>query len=122
VTYPGLALAFLLLPTFLAATAAVVARPGRSWWLVTGAVLGALLMLTALFDSLMIAADLFRFDGGRLLGVRIGRAPVEDFAWPLASVLALPSMWVLLGRRPSGPAPEQQDRERQDQEQKEERR
>ena len=44
----------------------------------------------------MIAADLFRFAEGDLLGIRIGLAPLEDLAWPLAAGLLLPSLWLLL--------------------------
>jgi lycopene cyclase domain-containing protein len=64
-------------------------------------VAGVLLVLTAVFDSLMIAADLFRFDESRLLGWHVGLAPVEDLAWPLAAALALPALWELLGPRPA---------------------
>jgi lycopene cyclase domain-containing protein len=98
-TYPAVALLFLAGAAAVAAAAAVVRRPGRRWWLCTAAVTGVLLVLTAVFDSLMIAADLFRFDESRLLGVHVLLAPLEDFAWPLASALALPALWELLGRR-----------------------
>jgi lycopene cyclase domain-containing protein len=98
-SYAALALLFLVVPVVLVVAAAVVVRPDRRWWTATAAVLGVLLVLTAVFDSLMIAVDLFRFDEDRLLGPHIGKAPVEDFAWPLASTLALPALWVLLGRR-----------------------
>ena len=53
--------------------------------------------LTAAFDSLMIAADLFRYDAGSLTGLRVLLAPVEDFAWPVVAVLLLPALWELLG-------------------------
>ena len=99
-TYPVVALLFLAAAALPAAAAAVVRRPGPRWWLCTAAVAATLVVLTAVFDSLMIAADLFRFDESRLLGWHIGLAPVEDFAWPLASALALPALWLLLDRRP----------------------
>jgi lycopene cyclase domain-containing protein len=99
VNYPALALMFLAGAAAVAVVAAAARRPDRRWWLCTGAVAGVLLVLTAVFDSLMIAADLFRFDEDRLLGWHVGLAPVEDFAWPLASALALPALWELLGRR-----------------------
>lgn len=51
-----------------------------------------LLVLTVVFDSAMIAADLFRFDDSQLLGVRLGLAPLEDLAWPVASALVLPAL------------------------------
>jgi lycopene cyclase domain-containing protein len=99
VSYPVVALLFLAVAVVVAAAAAAVRRPGRRWWLCTAAVAAVLLVLTAVFDSLMIAADLFRFDESRLLGWHVILAPVEDFAWPLASALALPALWELLGRR-----------------------
>jgi lycopene cyclase domain-containing protein len=102
VSYPALALLFLAGAAAVAAVAAAVRRPDRRWWLCTAAVAGVLLVLTAVFDSLMIAADLFRFDEDRLLGWHVGLAPVEDFAWPLASALALPALWILLAPRERG--------------------
>jgi len=64
----------------------------------------ALLMVTAVFDSLMIAAGLFTYDASALLGLHVGRAPVEDLAYPVGAVLLLPSVWELLGpaRAPAG--------------------
>ncbi|NHI16584.1 lycopene cyclase domain-containing protein [Microbacterium excoecariae] len=60
----------------------------------------ALVALTAVFDSLMIAAGLVAYDDAHLVGVRIGRAPIEDFAYPIAACLLLPAAWTLLrGRR-----------------------
>lgn len=62
----------------------------------TALVLGA---LTAVFDSVMIAAGLFTYAEEHLLGPRIGLAPVEDFAYPLAAGALLPALWTALGRR-----------------------
>ena len=101
-SYPALALLFLACAAAVALVAAAARRPDSRWWLCTGAVAGVLLVLTAVFDSLMIAADLFRFDEDQLLGWHVGLAPVEDFAWPLASALALPALWILLAPRERG--------------------
>ena len=98
-SYPAVALLFLAGSATVALVAAAVRRPGRRWWLCTGAVTALLLVLTAVFDSLMIAADLFRFDEDRLLGWHVLLAPVEDFAWPVASALALPALWTMLAPR-----------------------
>jgi lycopene cyclase domain-containing protein len=98
-SYASVALLFLGLAVLVAIAAAVVARPSRRWWTGIALVAVALLVLTAIFDSLMIAADLFRFDESQLLGVHVILAPLEDFAWPLASALALPALWHLLGTR-----------------------
>jgi lycopene cyclase domain-containing protein len=98
-SYLALALLFLAAAALVAVAAQFVVRPSSRWWTATAGVAGALLVLTAVFDSLMIAADLFRFDESRLVGVRVLLAPVEDFAWPLAAALALPALWALLGHR-----------------------
>jgi hypothetical protein len=58
----------------------------------------ALVVMTVVFDSLMIAADLFRY-GPDLLGPIVWLAPVEDLAWPVATALGLPALWVLLTPR-----------------------
>ncbi|AXK47006.1 lycopene cyclase domain-containing protein [Brachybacterium saurashtrense] len=96
-SYAMLAGLFLLVPLLVLAVTVVLRRPGRRWWATTAVTIAVLLMLTAVFDSLMIAADLFRFAGEDLLGPRLGLAPVEDLAWPLAAGLLLPSLWLLLG-------------------------
>ena len=84
------------LPGLVTVLAAVRRRPGPRWWLTTGATVAALLALTIVFDSLMIAADLFRYAEEDLLGVRLLLTPLEDLAWPLAAGLLLPSLWLLL--------------------------
>ncbi|MGO1225663.1 MULTISPECIES: lycopene cyclase domain-containing protein [unclassified Brachybacterium] len=95
-SYAALAGLFLIGPVLTTALALMLRRPGRRWWLLTGGTIAVLLVMTVLFDSLMIAVDLFRFEESLLLGWRIGLAPVEDLAWPLAAGLLLPSLWLLL--------------------------
>ncbi|MEB7503727.1 lycopene cyclase domain-containing protein [Arthrobacter koreensis] len=58
-----------------------------------------LLLLTAVFDNLMIAVDLFGYNPDRISGAFLGLAPLEDFAYPLAAVLLLPALWELLAPR-----------------------
>jgi lycopene cyclase domain-containing protein len=69
-------------------------RPGP---LLAGALL--LVALTVVFDTLMIAADLYVFDPDRILGVYVWGAPVEDFAYALAASALMPALWTWLGRR-----------------------
>jgi lycopene cyclase domain-containing protein len=69
-------------------------RPGPLVW---AAVL--LAALTTVFDTLMIAADLYVFDPDRILGVYVWGAPIEDFAYALAAVMLMPALWTWLGRR-----------------------
>ncbi|TRW43043.1 lycopene cyclase domain-containing protein, partial [Georgenia yuyongxinii] len=94
-TYLGLAGLFLVPPVLLAAVATQRRRLGLRWWARTAVVIVVLLALTVVFDSLMIAADLFRFHAPALAGPTLVRAPVEDLAWPLAAGLALPALWEL---------------------------
>lgn len=56
----------------------------------------ALFILTAVFDSLMIGFDLFHYAPDLISGIFIGLAPIEDFAYPLATVIALPALWAFL--------------------------
>ena len=95
-SYPVLALVFLALAAAVAAFASWRRRLGARWWAVTGLTTLALVALTAVFDNVMIAADLFRYNEDLLIGWHLGLAPVEDFAWPLAAGLLLPSAWELL--------------------------
>ncbi|MDR6687241.1 lycopene cyclase domain-containing protein [Arthrobacter sp. 1088] len=67
-------------------------------WKAAGLAFGALAVLTAVFDSVMIGMELFHYDASHILGLTIGLAPVEDLAYPLAGVLVLPGLWVWLTR------------------------
>lgn len=62
---------------------------------------GVLFLLTAVFDTIMIGTGLFHYSGAHLLGLHIGLAPIEDFAYPLAGALLLPSLWAALRARRS---------------------
>ena len=98
-TYAVLASLFVAGGAILALAATLIGRVSRRWWLSTLLVGLLLLVLTAVFDTLMIVADLFRYDESALLGPRVLLVPVEDFAWPVFAVLAVPALWELLGRR-----------------------
>ncbi|WP_419818813.1 lycopene cyclase domain-containing protein [Glaciibacter flavus] len=60
-------------------------------------------ILTAVFDNIMIANGIVAYDLAGRSGWGVGLAPVEDFAYPLAAALLLPSLWALVG----GPSDEQ---------------
>ena len=55
--------------------------------------------LTAVFDNVMIASGLFDYAGHTLNGIRVGLAPIEDFAYPTAAALLLPGLWLLFTRK-----------------------
>jgi len=71
----------------------------RRWWpsiLIAGVVV---LVLTAVFDNLMIASGLIRYSEQNTSGLRIGLVPIEDFAYPIAGLLMLPALWILFRGR-----------------------
>ena len=53
-----------------------------------------LVVLTAIFDNIMIASGLFDYAGHTLQGFRVGLAPIEDFAYPAGAVLFLGGLWL----------------------------
>lgn len=57
-----------------------------------------LLIATAIFDSLIVSVDIVAYDSSRILGVYIGRAPIEDFAYTLMVALFVPALWHKLRR------------------------
>lgn len=101
-TYVDLVLIFLAASAVPLGAAVLLHRPGRRWWAAQGLTLLALSVLTAVFDSLMIAADLFRYEESNLSGIHVWLAPIEDFAWPLAAVMVVPSLMLLLEGRSRG--------------------
>lgn len=86
-TYVILNIAFL-------AVVVVALRPRRlphpRIWLAT---LAVLLLLTAVFDNLIIHFDVVGYDASKLLGVYIGNAPIEDFFYSLLAVFLIPLIW-----------------------------
>ncbi|MCM3696272.1 lycopene cyclase domain-containing protein [Microbacterium oleivorans] len=58
-----------------------------------------LIAFTAVFDNLMIAADLFTYPEEHISGIRVGLAPIEDFSYPLCAAFLLPAIGALLPSR-----------------------
>lgn len=106
-TYLQLVAVFLVISAVPLVLAAAIRRPGRRWWAATGLTTVALLVLTAVFDTIMIAVDLFRYEESVLTGIHIGLAPIEDFAWPVAAVMVIPSLVLLLTPRGAAAEPTQ---------------
>ena len=69
-----------------------VHRPSKHW--LTS--LGVLLLMTAQFDSLIIAFSVVAYDPSKLLGVYIGKAPLEDFFYALLAMLIVPLIYIRL--------------------------
>lgn len=71
--------------------------PERRRWLIgVGGALVVILVLTAIFDNVMISAGLVAYDADLTSGIRIGVAPIEDFAYAVAAAVFVPSVWAVL--------------------------
>jgi lycopene cyclase domain-containing protein len=68
-------------------------------WVAMAITLGVLLVMTAIFDNVMIGIGLVGYDRALISGILIGRAPLEDFAYAVAAAVLLPSLWTLLARK-----------------------
>jgi lycopene cyclase domain-containing protein len=77
----------------------VLARAGRRALVPALVGLVVLVALTVVFDNVIVGTGIVAYDGTRILGLRIGVAPVEDFSYCVVAALALPALWVLLGGR-----------------------
>ena len=75
--------------------AAVLARRAPRWGAVGIAAL-VLVLMTAVFDNVMIGIGLVDYDASLISGARVGVAPIEDFAYTVAVLLGLPALWHLL--------------------------
>jgi len=70
----------------------------RVRWPAVGITLAILLVMTAVFDNVMISVGLVAYNESLISGAFIGVAPLEDFAYAVAAVVGLPSLWALLDR------------------------
>jgi small toxic polypeptide LdrA/B/C/D len=98
-------MSYLLLSTAFLAVAIVVAALGwrrapRGHGRAVAISTLVLVVLTVAFDSIMIAAGLFDYSDAHIWGVRIGLAPIEDLAYPIAAILLLSGVWNLTRRHP----------------------
>jgi lycopene cyclase domain-containing protein len=97
VTYLLLNLPFLGAVALVALAAGLARRAPR--WRAVGLAAIPLVLLTAVFDNVIVGTGIVAYDAGRISGIRLGVMPVEDFAYALAAVVLLPSLWSLLAPR-----------------------
>jgi lycopene cyclase domain-containing protein len=100
VTYALIVAPFALLT--LLVVLATLRRPGFGRRMAASGISAAVLVvLTAVFDNLMIAAGLFTYPAEHLSGLRVGLAPMEDFSYAVCAAFLVPAVFVLLApRRP----------------------
>ncbi|HEV7741676.1 MAG TPA: lycopene cyclase domain-containing protein [Pseudolysinimonas sp.] len=86
----------------LVALAALLVRRAPLWRVLGLTALGVLL-LTGLFDNVLVGTGIVGYDSARISGAFVGVAPIEDFSYAVAAVLLLPSLWRLLTPPPKDP-------------------
>lgn len=74
---------------------ALVTRPWRPDFprksaLITFAILA---LLTLIFDNMLVGLNIVAYKESAISGVRLGTAPIEDFAYTVAVCLIIPRFW-----------------------------
>ena len=87
----------------LVALAALLARRAPLWRVLGLTALGVL-VLTTVFDNVLVGTGIVGYDASRISGAFVGVAPVEDFSYAIAAVLLLPALWRLLTPAPKADA------------------
>jgi lycopene cyclase domain-containing protein len=95
-TYWLLNLLFLTVVAVVALAAMLSKREPR--WRAVAITLVGVLIMTAIFDNIMISAGLVGYSESKITGVFVGVAPIEDFAYAVAAVVLLPAIWTLRGK------------------------
>jgi lycopene cyclase domain-containing protein len=88
------------------ATLATIRKPsfGRRM-AASGIAAAVLIVLTAIFDNVMIGAGLVVYPPENLSGIAIGLAPIEDFSYSVCAAFLVPAVFTLLDRRRTWEAP-----------------
>lgn len=81
-----------------AVVALLVGFKARTFWITVGLAQLPMLLATAFFNHLIVSSGIVAYNEEYLLGVRVGAAPVEDFAYALTATVLLPCLWALFGR------------------------
>ena len=67
-------------------------------WRAIGFATVALLLITAIFDNVIIALGIVGYDVTKISGLLLGLAPIEDFAYTVVSVMAVAIIWTKVTR------------------------
>jgi lycopene cyclase domain-containing protein len=101
-TYWALNAVFLTLVVAVVIAAMIRRRAGNGVnWSAMGITMVVLILMTAIFDNVMIGVGLVGYNETLISGVFVGIAPLEDFAYAVAAVVLLPALWTLCGARTS---------------------
>lgn len=58
-------------------------------WKAIGLATGVLLIATAIFDNLIVGTGIVAYDEELITGIKLGYAPIEDFAYSLVAPLLI---------------------------------
>ena len=61
-----------------------------------------LLLVTAVFDNLIVTSGVVAYEESKILGLRIVSAPIEDFGYVIVGVWLIPALWSYFARKPHG--------------------
>ena len=55
--------------------------------------LAVVLLMTAVFDNVIVGLGIVDYDPLRILGARLGVAPIEDFGYAIVGAFGIPALW-----------------------------
>jgi len=90
-TYLALNVAFVLI-AFVVLNLASRKSPWRS----IGFTMFWMLLVTLVFDNIIIGLEIVGYDKSKISGILLGLAPIEDFAYTVVAVLAVGIIWTKL--------------------------
>jgi small toxic polypeptide LdrA/B/C/D len=57
------------------------------------------LLLSLVFDNIIVGLNLVAYDPAKILGIRVPIAPIEDFGYTIVGVILVPVLWGFFGRK-----------------------
>lgn len=63
------------------------------WTSAMARTLTVLIIATAIFDSIIVGVGIVAYDEAKILGLRVIRAPIEDFFYTLLAGIIIPTVW-----------------------------
>ena len=86
---------YLWLTVTVMALVAIYAFLMRHWLVAKPLVATAAVMLTltAIFDNVIIGTGIVAYDPEKISGIKIGVAPIEDFAYTVLAIVLVPSLF-----------------------------
>jgi lycopene cyclase domain-containing protein len=68
----------------------------KSPWRAIGFTMLWMLLVTLVFDNVIIGLEIVGYDKSKISGILLGLAPIEDFAYTVIAVLAVSIIWTKL--------------------------